>query len=227
MKSSIIYTLLPILSHMAFAAPTPQDESKKDNTGATPSGRWSVKITVGTSSFSIGDITDGSTLDQYISKPCEATGCDGGTPETFSFNGVGAGTVQKLTGTIGMTGNYGSADIQNAMYLALTTAFDKSVTCQTESATRCNLKKRDPESPAQAQDCNTIQIQQCTAVNYLSAATYAPNGDLKGTMTMSGSSQPPFSFSCATFMGLLATPLSELNPVIGEIGAVITAACSG
>lgn len=185
----------------------------------TPQAPWTINITVGSSSFLVGDISDGSTLAAYLPLPCGDDGCDGGSPQSFDFNASsGGGTAEKTSGQFLMYGNYPETDMRNAMLLGLQTALSKSISCQTQSYTQCSNDKRDPEtgSVASPENCGAGTIQQCTVVNYLSAEVSDPSGNQKGSITMQGSSTPPpAGFDCGALMDVANGALDTCFPVIG------------
>jgi hypothetical protein len=107
--------------------------------------------------FNIGD-ADPTTFEGLWNNACGADGCDGGSPQTFTFNGIGGGVETKLTGQFVMSGNIDNNQVWTTDLLdAINGALQGSKQCSTQTAESCPLK-RDPETPGVASDCSDIQM---------------------------------------------------------------------
>ncbi len=98
----------------------------------------------------------------------DGNGCDGGSPQDFSYNGIGAGIEEPLGGIFTMTGNVNNNQAWTDDLLnVISAAVIPTVQCSTESAQHCILKKR--ETPAIARDCGDMDLNQCTMANFVQA----------------------------------------------------------
>ena len=170
----------------------------------SPSATWSIVIEVGSSEFNIGD-ADPSTFPGLWDHACGANGCDGGTPQTFTYNGIGSGIEEQMTGQFVLSGSIDNNDVwTNDLLGAMNGAFQKSIQCSQQNAESCALKRdANPETPGIADDCSWGQITQCTMVNYMQVTMYDDDSNQKAQITMNGSSEPDSEFGCATLLGLM------------------------
>ncbi|KAK3057363.1 hypothetical protein LTR09_001546 [Extremus antarcticus] len=135
----------------------------------------------------------------------DGNGCDGGSPQDFSYNGIGAGIEEPLGGIFTMTGNVNNNQAWTDDLLnVISAAVIPTVQCSTESAQHCILKKR--ETPAIARDCGDMDLNQCTMANFVQA-TIEDDSD----------------FDCGTFLGVIggaATAADVAPPVAGALALV-------
>jgi hypothetical protein len=208
-SSSIAASSSYLPSSVNTPAPTPP--------AAAPTRTWSIKVEVGKTSFNIGD-ADSSKFEDLWKGACDANGCDGGTPQTFTYNGITAGMKTQMSGQFAMTGNVdNNQGWTNSLLDAINAAFQKSKQCSQSTAESCNMKR---DVPSVNGNCKSEPIAQCSAVNFVQATMYDDQSNQKAQVTMNGSSQEDEAFPCDTLLGAMNAGVTALDfapPVAGAL----------
>ncbi|KAF2666354.1 hypothetical protein BT63DRAFT_428120 [Microthyrium microscopicum] len=184
---------------------------------------WTVHVQSGTTTFQTGD-ADVTSLTNLFA--CGDFGCDAGTPATFTANMTGTtGVAVKSPGQFILTGNFPSAEVKNALIGAIQIAFANTYKCQSDNAILKCIGNKRAVGPI-TESCVHGYIQQCTGIDYFTAAAYIPGTtEMSGSMTISGSSAPPTdSFDCGDAAAAVSA-VGAFNPIIGGIGAIAAFFC--
>jgi hypothetical protein len=196
-----------------------------------PQPTFPVQVEVGTSQFNVGD-ADSSGFEDLWKAVCGPAGCDGGTPQTFNYNGIEGGFESPLTGQFVMTGFANGDQFSiDAMLDVMNGAFQATKQCNTQPAEQCagiSGRSADPESGGVALGCDNIQLTQCTMVNFLQVTIFDPDtGDARAQVVMNASSEPDSDFPCDDLLGVInsGAAAADVDPLVAGALALVQVVC--
>lgn len=102
--------------------------------------------------FDIGDQDASTFLSKFIQPVCSATGCDSGSPQSFTFVTVSGGSTADGTATIKMSGTIdGDNNVLQLLLNAVNTAMLQSKQCTTVHGQEC-ANSPQPLNPSKRED---------------------------------------------------------------------------
>ena len=114
--------------------------------------------------FDIGDQDDSTFLSKFIQPACSATGCDSGSPQSFTFVTESLGFTADGTATIKMSGTIdGDNNVLQLLLNTVNTAMLQSKQCTTIQTQECanNPQPSNPskrESAGVALGCHNVKL---------------------------------------------------------------------
>ncbi|KAH8753716.1 hypothetical protein BGZ57DRAFT_860318 [Hyaloscypha finlandica] len=209
-KNALLASLITLSVALPYDGSSSMSIIERDNS------TLHVQVELGSNSFDIGDQDDSTFLSKFIQPSCSATGCDSGSPQSFTFVTESLGFTADGTATIKMSGTIdGDNNVLQLLLNTVNTAMLQSKQCTTIQTQECanNPQPSNPskrESAGVALGCHNVKFAHCTLVNFIQVTLFDASSDVKAQMSFSGSADEPSGFDCNSFLG----------PIQGVLGTI-------